>query len=429
MPTGRRSLAGHLLLLSLLAAILTGTLPNWPSWPAGVLGWSAGALLYPDIAARTRRVVLMLSSIGITGISWHLIQNHELLLIPALSRNHALIALLAAVSYLRLINFDTRSNGQSQPRGLPAVLQTMLGAQLFGAVINLSAIFIMGDRLSRSRPLQRDQALVLSRGMASATFWSPFFASTAVTLTYAPGADFFRLMPWGLLLAVIAHLLTALQFGLPHANQRSTNFEGYPLRPATLWLPALLAVGVLTMTRLFPQLSVLTVITIIAPLLTIALLLRQSRHTAYQQLSEHTSERLPNMAGELLLFLSAGLLAGGLELLFAQLPPGFGPTALTTPGASLALLTMVALALIGVHPIISITTFGTWVAPLHPDPNMLALMFLMTWGLSVGLSPFSGIQLSIQGRYDISGHRMMRGNLLYSAPLLVAALLLLFLRY
>ena len=305
----------------------------------------------------------------------------------------------------------------------------MLGAQLFGAVINLSAIFIMGDRLSRTRPLQTDQALLLSRGMASAAFWSPFFASTAVTLTYAPGADFFRLMPWGILLAVVAHLLTLLQFGLAPSHQTTASLEGYPLRPATLWLPALLAIGVITLTRLFPELSVLTIIAIIAPLLTAVLLLYQAPKTAVKQLTDHTTERLPNMAGELLLFLAAGLLAGGLELLFAELPQGIGPSALTTAGACLAMVVMVGFALIGVHPIISVTTFGTWIAPLNPDPNMLALMFLMTWGLSVGLSPFSGIQLSIQGRYGISGQRMMRGNLLYSLPLMAAALLLLVLRY
>ncbi|MCG2634717.1 MAG: hypothetical protein J4A00_07350 [Gammaproteobacteria bacterium] len=429
MSPGRRPLAGILLLLSLFAAIAAGTLPGWPGWPAGLLGWTAGGLLFPDIAPRTRRVVLMLFTIGLIGIAQHLLRTGEWVLLRAVSGNQALIALLAAVSYLRLLNIESPGEQPRQPTGLPAMLQTLFGVHLFGAVINLSSVFIMGDRLSRHRPLQHLQALILSRGMASAAFWSPFFASTAVTLTYAPGADFFRIMPWGVLLAAVAHLLTSLQFYLGPERQQVAEFEGYPLRPATLWLPAVLAAGVIVIAWTVPTLSVLTIITIVAPLLTGLLLLhRLGLRQTGEQLVEHTCNRLPNMAGELLLFLSAGVLACGLELLFAQLPPGLAPAALTTPLAGLAMLVMVALALVGVHPIISITTFGTWATPLHPDPNMLALMFLMTWGLAVGVSPFSGIQLSIQGRYGISGQSMMKGNLIYSLPLTAAALILLFVR-
>ena len=78
--------------------------------------------------------------------------------------------------------------------------------------------------------------------------------------------------------------------------------------------------------------------------------------------------------------------------------------------ASLLLLIMVALASIGVHPVISIATAGSLLAPLHPDPNLLAMTFLMTWASGVTSSPFSGIHLALQGRYDVSAYALARGN-------------------
>jgi hypothetical protein len=42
------------------------------------------------------------------------------------------------------------------------------------------------------------------------------------------------------------------------------------------------------------------------------------------------------------------------------------------------------------------------------DPNLLALVFLMTWAFGTGMSPFSGIQLSLISRYQIDAMAMLR---------------------
>ncbi|HUM90245.1 MAG TPA: hypothetical protein PLM32_02530, partial [Candidatus Competibacter sp.] len=83
----------------------------------------------------------------------------------------------------------------------------------------------------------------------------------------------------------------------------------------------------------------------------------------------------------------------------------FGPSQ-----ASLLLVGMIGLATLGVHPIITIAACGAWLAPLHPDPNLLAITLLMAWGIGVPANPLSGLHLMMQGRYGIDGYAFLRWN-------------------
>jgi len=57
--------------------------------------------------------------------------------------------------------------------------------------------------------------------------------------------------------------------------------------------------------------------------------------------------------------------------------------------------------------------------PAIDDPNLLGLVFLMSWSLGVALSPFSGIQLALQSRYGVSARALLRLNRLYAPLVLV----------
>jgi hypothetical protein len=81
---------------------------------------------------------------------------------------------------------------------------------------------------------------------------------------------------------------------------------------------------------------------------------------------------------------------------------------------------LVALAMLGMHPVTSITLAGSLLAPLVEDPNLLALVFLMTWAFGAGISPFSGLQLSLLSRYQIDALSMLRRNWRYALVLLGA---------
>ncbi|MBS1223890.1 MAG: hypothetical protein H6R24_568 [Proteobacteria bacterium] len=88
---------------------------------------------------------------------------------------------------------------------------------------------------------------------------------------------------------------------------------------------------------------------------------------------------------------------------------------------------MVGVAAFGVHPIITIAVCGVWLAPLHPDPNLLAITLLMGWGIGIPVNPLSGLHLVIQGRYGIDGYAFPRWNRVYTLKCLGTGIGLLYL--
>src|SRR5690606_24166050 len=83
--------------------------------------------------------------------------------------------------------------------------------------------------------------------------------------------------------------------------------------------------------------------------------------------------------------------------------------------AALLLALMIAASGLGVHVVVSIVTVSAWLAPLSPDPTLLASMFLMSWGIGLAINPMSGLHLSLQGRFGLSALALARANLRYCA--------------
>jgi len=116
------------------------------------------------------------------------------------------------------------------------------------------------------------------------------------------------------------------------------------------------------------------------------------------------------MAGELALFLAAGVLGAGIATVLAV--TGWTP-ALERVGATeawLLLLAMVGLSIVGVHPVISIATAQGVLSAVPTDPNLLGMTYLMAWAVGVSISPFSGMHLGMQGRFGIDSRGYLRWN-------------------
>ena len=420
-PNRRDALAGILLALMIAASVV----PGMSLLPAGLLGWAAILLLSYRLRRRQRLQSAWLIGLGIAGIAWGTLHGTPLKVTQILASNQGLISLLAAVSFLRLVARPGGSDpDQPLPRGRKALWRTLLGVHLFGAVINLSAIAILGDRMATHGRLGKRRALALSRGFAAAAFWSPFFSAMAAALTYAPGARLGVVVLGGLPMAAFALWLSARDID-PENPRLGAPFIGYPMRFSALWVPGLLAVIVLSIHTLIPNWSVLAVIALSAPLLTISVLIAQRGFVAWLPIKEHITRGLASTVNELALFLASGVLAAGLIsatstfggwLPFAQ----FGASQ-----ASLLLLVMIGAATLGVHPVITIASFGVWLAPLHPNPNLLATTFLMSWAIGVPANPLSGLHLMMQGRYGIDGYAFLHWNTAFVLKCLGAAIVLL----
>ncbi len=407
--------------------IAASVAPGVSLLPAGLLGWTAALLLSHRLGRRQRIQGGCLIGLGVAGIAWGALHDVPLDITRILAGNQGLVSLLAAVSFLRLVTRpEAAQRDAPPPRGRKALWRTLIGVHLFGAVINLSTVVILGDRMTTRGRLGKRRALALSRGFAAGAFWSPFFSAMAAALTYAPGAQLGIVVLAGWPMAAISLWLTARDLD-PGNPGGGAPFIGYPMRFSALWIPGLLVAIVLALHALVPGWSILAIITLSALLLTVGILLARQRRGAWPPLRDHVGRGLASTVNELALFLAAGVLAAGLISLTGQLGDWLPFTRFGPPQAGLLLLVMVGLATLGVHPIITIAACGVWLAPLHPNPNLLAITLLMAWGIGVPANPLSGLHLMMQGRYGIDGYAFLRWNASYVLKCLGAGVGLLYL--
>ncbi len=395
-------LSGYLLFASILASLATDLFQISPL-AAGLPQWLVGLLLFSRVTRRLRVQSLALGAIGLLALWVATVDSATLL--TALAKNQAMIAMLAAVGFLRLVPLPPTA--EALPRGRRAFWLTMFGVHWLGAVTNLSSIVLFGDRMADpSGRLQPIQAVVLARGFGLAAFWSPFFVAMGISLSQAPAARLIVLVAWGLPLAQLLLALNAWFLGRSTSVQ-DLDFAGYPFTPATLTGPLLLAAIVFAGHLLVPRLSIVSLVTCAAPLYTI---IAYRRQVPLQRFIDYLRHDLPRMGPEVILFLAAGLLGTGVTALighFSLTLPGSGNGPLI---ASLGLGAILLLAAAGIHPIAGIIAVGSVIGQVGIPQDLLALSFLMSWGLGVIVSPISGTNLLLAGRFQVAFGPLWRRN-------------------
>ncbi|WP_239495229.1 hypothetical protein [Salinicola halophilus] len=392
------------LILAMLGLSIAASLTSLPLWPAAILAWVATLRLFRRLPRASRRQAGALLAVGVALWAIALFRGTPYPLLQAFVINQTLVMMFAGVSFLTMA---TPEVGKHDRQG-SGLVGTLLGSHLFGAAINLSVVFLFGERMQRDGRLTRSQALIVGRGFTAAAAWSPFFVAMGVALTYAPGLDYLTLLPWGLAAAAV---LLALNFADVHRLQEP--FVGFPLERSALLLPCLLAVAVIGLHLMWPSLSIPLIIAMVSPPFSLLLMPRHGRRS---RLRHQFTQGLQRLAPQFALFLSAGVISTGLAAVLASLP-----AELELPirhfghwQAWLSLGAIVAVSFTGIHPLIGIATLAPIVAPLDPDPILLGLLFLMSWALGTGSSPLSGSNLAICARYGIRAGDMLRWNLPYA---------------
>lgn len=410
-------LSGYLLLGMAIAAVLNAFYTLLPGYLIGASIWVSGLLLWPRLKPVQRKqtsVLLLIGSPLLLFGSWHGGEVRHLL--KALEANYLVLAMLVGVSFLRLVAVQNAQDNEQLPKGKRALWQTLLGAHLIGSVINISSVMIVGDRLAARQPLKPVQALVLLRSFSICAFWSPFFAAMGLTLVSAPGADLKTLVLFGLPVAVVALLFSLWEIS---RSPGVDDARGYPMHLSALWMPMLLAVLVIISHDCWPHISVLTLVTLISILFSCGWLILRQRKQGLRRVVNHVHEGLPALAGEVMLFLAAAVLASGVAATMDSLDLALAPEHYGAVEACLTLLVLILLAFAGMHPVTSVVLVGSVLAPAISDPNLLGLTMLMGWSLGVGLSPLSGVQLSLRARYSIPAAQLMRLNRWYAPFMLL----------
>ncbi|WKD30038.1 hypothetical protein NDQ72_08880 [Halomonas sp. KG2] len=422
--TMRQRVAGVLILLGLFAQIIgfIGVIPM--AQAVSYVLWVAVALLWRDIPRRSRIQAGILITLGVLMLIVARVMYGANVNWPAMLQGNVFVAtMLVGVSFISLIG----TQGNKRPpgkrvTGADGVLRTWLGVHFLGTILNLSTIFMVGDRLARRSPLTMPQLLALNRGLSSAALWSPFFASMAVVIALAPDVQYGQIALIGFPLAMLSGLLTTLEL---RRRFDLTEVDGFSLSPRSLLMPASMAALVMLFHFwLTPSLTIVSIITFLLPVVAVLSNLREGTRFTLRRIRQHTTTRLPAMRGEISLFLAAGLLTLGLSTLVAA-AAGDEWTLFATFGMWQAMVSFAAItlsALAGLHPIIGVSVLASILNLASGEQTLFAFVALSAWAVGTSVGPLSGINLSLQGRYGVSGYRMMKNNLLYAAMMSLLSL-------
>ena len=416
-------LPGALLFIMALLAVAAAISPSIsPLW-SGLAGWSAAFLLFNRLP---RAMVYQISGMLLAGsccLAWTLLNGYHVDVTRLLSANIHIIALIASVTSLRLLSRLDNQTDTPLPRGRKSLVKTAWGLHLFASVINLSAVMIFGNRMEQAAPINRLQAVLFSRAFSSGCYWSPFYVSIATALVYAPGSNFITLVLAGLPIALTGLIITTWQL---LQDEESNETYGYPLRFEALFVPLLLSITIIILNKLFPDFPVLTLITILSFLLALFALVMHNPFTAIKQIENHIATGLPDIYRELLLFLAAGVMSAGISTLLTSSDIALGITTVSPLTAGGFILVSMLFSLIGVHPIVTISIVGSLLSNTSYNVNLLGVAMMMMWGNGIVVSPFSGINLTLQGRFRISSFSIMRWNAGYAFTMLSVCILALY---
>ncbi len=397
-----QSLAGVLIFLMLISAIVAGLWPAFPTWPSGLFAWGAALLLVSRVSAAQTVQIGVLLLIGLIALFSALYMGADLQWLRLLDSNTGLLSMLAAVSFLKLVAMQMEASVETVPRGPAAFQRTVLAVAVLGSFINISGPILISDRIAQKDGLSAFAAQSITRAFSGCPAWSPFFGGMAVVLTYISETNLLFVMMIGLPFAVVGVLVILLEAHLRYRS-RVNDFVGYPLTVSSLRVPVILAICVGMGYIFLPQVPILIVIALAA--LMVCVLILSVSHGSIKtgrMLGSHVLHNLPGMIGELLLFLSAGVLAVGLRALVAaaQLSvPFFGDFDAAAAGILLAM--MIVSSILGAHPIIAVSVVTPLLASINPDPQLLAVTYLFGWSLGTCAGPLSGTHLIMQGRFGI----------------------------
>lgn len=386
---------------------------------ASILVWIAFILLFKMIVHKTLLYIL----ISVTFLCWGInyFSNFEINFSKVLSVNAYLLCLLIGVGFLRLIATPKEEKIKALPQGKESFLKTYLGIHLFGSVINLSSLLLVGDKMTKYAPLSKLQIIVLTRAFSSDAYWSPFFVAFAAALTYAPKLNTFTILISGIVLAVCTFVLTFLE--IKKDSQALESFRGYPIHFETLYIPFILTILVLLTHYYFPNVQIIILISLYSFCLCLLILPFKTK-TPFKHFFTHIFNELPNMKNELALFLIAGAFGVMLSSILTGLHIQFPFETLNGLSASVLLFILIVLSFIGIHPIISIAVIGNWMEELNH--TLLAVTFLMSWATAVSTSPFSGLNLTMQSRYNLKAIDLFNINIFYAFKMYCICVLLLF---
>lgn len=421
-PTVEQIKSGLLLLF--LAAYVVKSFVSLP-FLAEVMAFLIGIVFFvslPAIKKANRNLILVL--LFISGcLIWS--TPGSFAWSAAIIENGGIAVLLMAVPLLRIVLYYAPYEGAIQSvvgssieTGYRFYLLTIALTAFLGSVMSVAALpFVYQLLFPIAKKYPRGiLTRALARGFAINLFWAPNLVAVAVALRYVPiswqelataGIGFSFL---SLVLAMIVGKYELKQGQLPDRPEEEPIVKAPVVtaenrrhleRLSVQVVCILLAVAAVTY---FLQTTIYVTVTIVALIVPFVMALALGTVPIWwQQLCHYRMKVLPGMTGELIIFLTIGFFGYALahspliSLLRTELA-----FFITFPPAVLSLLIIFAiggLALIGIHPMITISTVALVLANAEAGLSQpqLAVTFISGYIMYLILSPFASVVMIISG--------------------------------
>lgn len=394
------------IILATLLCFIVSSLNSSLLIVVAILAWLVVVVEWNRLSTGSRKQAYFLLGVGSAALlfsAWH---GVFLGWQKIMTQNLQLLPMFIAVSFLALTN--PAAHDEMLPRGRRAMVTTSVGTNLLGSVINLSILFVFGDRLARNNTLTKAQTILLARSFCAAAWWSPFFIAAGVALTYAPEMQYHRILLPGLLMSGIAICYSIVEVGFI----RRIEFTGYPVQKESLVVPLLLAVAIIAGHHFFPELGMILLICLVSPPAAI-LLMRKKPRLVY--LHDFITNRIISTVSQFVLFLAAGVFSVGITSVIEVYPElfNFAGETFSHWQFAMVLALLIGLGLIGMHPLVGISIVSPLLLPLDPDNSRLGFLFLSCWAITTGSSPLSGVGLVLTSRYHVSPRSILTCNFHY----------------
>jgi hypothetical protein len=403
---GMRKCSGWIIFGTLIFYLLSLLIPSMLVVTT-LFAWLVPLLLWHTLGKNARSQSLLLLSTGFAAVIFSASRGIFLGWTHIFAANLPLLAMFVAISFLTLTNRDVQD--PDLPTGKSAVLTTAIGTHLLGAVINMSVLFVFGDRLQKNGTLSKAQMIILARSFCTAAWWSPFFIGTGVALTYAPEMHWKETVIPGAIMSVIAIGYSTIEV----CYFRKSDFSGYPLKTESLAIPIFLAAVVILVNNFWHNISILTLICLLSPAGAFVFMKGRPRMPT---LHDFITNRIASVSSQFALFLAAGVFSTGLKSITHVYPALFSLEGLTFTPLLFAIVSgaMISIGILGVHPVVSIAIVSPLLLPLNPDHSQLGFLFLTSWAISAGSSPLSGVGLALVSRYRASPRSIIQNNYHYA---------------
>lgn len=387
-----------------------------------LLAWAFLIIELPRLSHKQRLPILILIAAGFGFALWAWSRGGGFDLLKMMREHLKLVMLLAAVNFIRLA---TRLFPGSKSAGMRSFGLTLAGMHLFSSVANFSSLVLIGDQIQRNGRISPLSYILLSRGFSLAIFWSPFLSMIPLVLEQVPGVNMPAVYPWSLAIVAFGMAITLIEARLRFADELPT-YTGYPLRPASLLLPAVLVGTLLISHQLFPATPMLAVVSTVAVLIPAAIMwLRSGLIGGASKLKNHITTQLPNGRPEVSLFLAAGFLAAGVKSCISSGLISFPFEHTSALVAIATLLIMFVIASVGVHQFALFAIFAGLMHSATNTPTLMAIGYMAGVSLSMSGSVFSGLNFIVQGQYHLGNREILRLSLPYTLLMMLFTSLLL----